>query len=128
MNNKSKDFFINDVDVNVDEEEIILAQPTELIEEANKIAQNTKSDEKFPFALQYNANQKEFLLSMIKTTGAIVEDDDEEGHILATMMNMTQLAFIKQLDCVERVKTDEGANPSFADKAVLHEVISSSKA
>ena len=120
MNNKSKDFFINDVDVNVDEEEIILAQPTELIEEANKIAQNTKSDEKFPFALQYNANQKEFLLSMIKTTGAIVEDDDEEGHTLATIMNMTQLAFIKQLDCVERVKTDEVTNPSLVDEAVDH--------
>ena len=118
MNNKNKDFFISDVDVNVGEEEITLAPHTELIEEAKKIAQNTKSDEKFPFALQYNANQKEFLLSMIKTAGAIVEDDDEEGHVLATMMNMTQLAFIKQLDCVERVKTDEGTNPFLIEEAV----------
>ena len=118
MNNQNKNFFISDVDVNVGEEEITLAPPTELIEEAKKIAQNTKSDEKFPFALQYNANQKEFLLSMIKTAGAIVEDDDEEGHVLATMMNMTQLAFIKQLDCVERVKTDEGTNPFLIEEAV----------
>ena len=118
MNNKNKDFFISDVDVNVGEEEITLAPPTELIEEAKEIAQNTKFDEKFPFALQYNANQKEFLLSMIKTAGAIVEDDDEEGHVLATMMNMTQLAFIKQLDCVERVKTDEGTNPFLAKEAI----------
>ena len=118
MNNKNKDFFISDVAVNVGEEEIILASPTELIEEAKEIAQNTKFDEKFPFALQYNANQKEFLLSMIKTAGAIVEDDDEEGHVLATMMNMTQLAFIKQLDCVERVKTDEGTNPFLAKEAI----------
>ena len=103
MNNENKEFFSNDVESNISENEIVLAPPTELIEEAKEIAQNTKSDEKFPFALQYDANQKDFLLSMLETVGAIVEDDDEDGHMLATMMNMTQLAFIKRLDCVERV-------------------------
>ena len=47
-----------------------------------------------------------------------MENDDEEGHVLATMMNMTQLAFIKRLDCVERVKTNEGMNPFLAEEAV----------
>jgi hypothetical protein len=89
-----------------------------LFEEAREIAQSTHSDEKFPFTLQYDSNQKKFLLSMLRTVGAIVEDDDDDGHILATMMNMTQLAFIKQLDCVERVKTDEGINPFLAKEAV----------
>lgn len=107
MNNENKELFNNDVVTNVSEENIILAPPVELFDEAKEIAQSTHSDEKFPFALQYDSNQKEFLLSMLETVGAIVENDDDDGHVLATRMNMTQLAFIKQLDCVERVKTDE---------------------
>ena len=63
MNNKNKELFDNDVETNVREEEIVLAPPTELFDEARDIAQNTTSDEKFPFALQYDVNQKEFLLS-----------------------------------------------------------------
>lgn len=117
MNNE-KNIFIHVVEANVSEDEIVLASPTELIEEANTIAQNTKSDEKFPFALQYDVNQKDFLLSMLITIGAIVENDDEDAHLLTTMINMTQLAFIKQLCCVERVKTDEGINPFLAEEAV----------
>ena len=104
MNKENKEFFINDVENNISEDEIVLAPPTELFDEAKDIAQSTLSDEKFPFSLQYDSNQKEFLLSLLQTAGAIVEDDDDDGHVLATMMNMTQLAFIKQLDCVERVK------------------------
>lgn len=116
--NKEKGLFVNDVEISVGEENIILAPPAELFDGAKKIAQNTISDEKFPFALQYDANQKKFLLSMLGTVGAIMEDDDEEGHTLSMKMNMTQLAFIKQLDCVERVKTDEGINPFLAEEAV----------
>ena len=116
MNNENKELLNNDVEINVSEENIILAPPVELFDEAKEISQSAHSNEKFPFALQYDSNQKEFLLSMLEAVGAIVEDDD--GHILATMMNMTQLAFIKQLDCVERVKTDEGINPFLAEEAV----------
>ena len=118
MNNENKELLNNDVEINVSEEEITLAPPVELFDEAKEIAQSTLSDEKFPFALQYDSNQKEFLLSMLEAVGAIVENDDDDGHILATMMNMTQLALIKQLDCVERVKTDEGINPFLAEESV----------
>ena len=118
MNNENKDLLNNDVEINVSEDEIILAPPVELFDEAKEIAQSTRSDENFPFALQYDSNQKEFLLSMLETVGAIVENDDDDGHVLDTVMNMTQLAFIKQLDCVERVKTDEGINPFLAEEAV----------
>ena len=41
---------------------------------------------------------------MLQMVGAVVEDDGEEGHMLSTVMNMTQLAFIKRLESVERVK------------------------
>lgn len=57
--------FDNNVETNVGEELLVLASPVELIEEANEIAQNTISDEKFPFVLQYDFNQKEFLLYML---------------------------------------------------------------
>ena len=103
------------VKTNISEEEIILAPQTELFEEAKDIAQSTSADEKYPFMLQYDANQKDFLRSMLQEVGAVVEADDEEGHMLATRMNMTQLAFVKRLDCVERVKTEEDINPFRAD-------------
>lgn len=67
--------------------------------------------------LAYDANQNEFLLSMLHTAGAIVVKDDEEYHILSTRMNMAQLALIKRLDCVKRVITDEGTNPFLAEEA-----------
>ena len=95
---------------NLCEDEITLAPQTEIFEEAKKIAEKTSEDEKFPFALYYDANQKDFLLSVLQAVGAEVEADDEEGHTLATRMNMTQLKLIKSLDCVERVRTDEGTN------------------
>ena len=97
MNNENKELLNNDVEINVSEEEITLAPPVELFDEAKEIAQSTLADEKFPFALQYDSYQKEFLLSMLEAVGAIVENDDDDGHILATVMNMTQLALIKQL-------------------------------
>ena len=115
MNNEKN--IINDVKTNDSEAEITLAPPMELFEEAKEIEKNTRSDKKFSFNLQYDANQKEFLLSILKTLGAIVENDDENDHILFTVMNMTQLAFIKRTSCVERVMSDEGINPFIAEDA-----------
>ena len=109
MNTETKDFFMENIEAaNTGEEKIILASPEELTDEAQEIAQSTKSDEKYPFALYYDSNQKDFLLSMLHTVGAIVETNDEDVYILNTRMNMTQLELIKRLDCVERVQTDEG--------------------
>ena len=109
MNTETKDFFMENIEsANTGEEEIILASPEELTDEAQEIAQSTKSDEKYPFTLYFDANQKDFLLSMLHTVGAIVETNDEDVYILNTRMNMTQLELIKRLDCVERVQTDEG--------------------
>ena len=60
------------------------------------------------------------LQSMLQTVGAIVEDDDEEGHMLSTRMNMTQLALIKRLESVERVMTNEVHNPFLMEEAKQH--------
>ena len=118
MNQDNTTIFNNDFKMNIGEEKLVLAQPTELIEEAKSIAQNTIFDEKFPFELQYDANQKDFLLSILGTVGAVIESDDEKEHLFSTMMNMAQLAFVKRLECVERVKTDEGINPFLAEETV----------
>ena len=102
---------------NMGVDDLYLAPETEQLEEAAQIAQATIEEEKFNFYLQYDANQKEYLLSILETAGAIVGGDHEECDTLSTRMNMTQLAFIKQLDCVERVKTDEGITPFLAEEA-----------
>ena len=81
MNNKNNELFTNDVETNVSEENIILAPPVELFDEAKEIAQTTVGEEKFTFMLQYDSNQKEFLLSMLETVGVIMEDDDDVQNI-----------------------------------------------
>ena len=53
MNNENNELLNNDVGINVSEENIILAPPVELFDEAKEIAQSTLYDEKFPFSLQY---------------------------------------------------------------------------
>ena len=110
MNNENKNVYINYADEDFSAEELTLAPNTALLEEAKAIAENTKADKKYPFDLQYDANQKDFLLSILNTVGAIVENDNCETRVLSTFMNMSQLAFIKRLECVQKVKTDEGSN------------------
>ena len=118
MNNETKETLNNRLESTAVEEEIVLAAPTELFDEAKEISESTGLDEKFAFSLKYDANQEDFLTSMLNEVGAVVEDNNEDDCIISTKMNMTQLAFIKRLDCVERVKTDEGINPFLAEKAV----------
>ncbi len=118
MKTENKEFFIDNVEAaNTGEEEIVLAPPAELLDEAKEIAQSTKSEEKYPFTLHFDANQKDFLLSMLQTVDAIVETENAEAHTLNTWMNMAQLALIKRLDCIERVQTEERLNPFLAEEA-----------
>ena len=92
---------------NIMEEEIRLEPSTELFEEAKEIAEKTTTDEKFSFEIQYDENNKDFFLSILKTLDAEVEAEDDESHALNVRMNMKQLKLIKGLDCVKRVKSDE---------------------
>ena len=66
MNNENNELSHNAVEINVSAEKIILAPPVELFDEAKEISQSAHSNEKFPFALQHDSNQKEFLLSMLE--------------------------------------------------------------
>lgn len=52
MKTENKEFFMDNVEAaNTGEEEIVLAPPAELLDEAKEIAQRTKSEEKYPFTL-----------------------------------------------------------------------------
>lgn len=115
MDNKTN-LINNNIEKNISNEDIILAPPVELLDEAKEIERNTTAEEKFSFTLQYDSNQKEFLLSILQEAGAIVEAEDEKDHTFDTRMNMTQLAFVKRLDCVEKIMTNEGTNPFFMGK------------
>ena len=86
-------------------EEITLAPTTEIYNEAHKIALETTTEEKFPFVLDYDANEKETLLSMLNEVGAEIEKDSATHASISVRMNMTQLKLVKGLDCVIRVRT-----------------------
>ena len=119
MENETKDFKMNHAEENnINEDELILAPPKELFEQAKDIALKNATDEKFPFTLQYDANQKEFLLSVLQAVGAVVDAEDEEDGSLTVWANMEQLKLVKTLDCIFRVRTDEGTNTHIADEAL----------
>ena len=99
------------------EDELVLAPPVNLFNEARSISQTSEPDEKFPFLLHYNANQRDFLLAMLEEVGAVVGNDDCENHKLSVRMNMTQLDFVKHLDGIEKSETAEGVNPFLFDEA-----------
>ena len=102
---------------NLDAEDIVLAPKNEPLEEAEQIALSTIKDEKYVFYLHYDADQKDFLLSMLQAAGAIVENSDEKNHTLTAKMNMTQLAFIKGLNCITKVKKEQKVNPFLKEAA-----------
>ena len=100
-------------------EDISLAPPTDLFEEAKKIAETTANEDKFIFILQYDANRIDFLMSVLKAVGAEVILLNEEAYTLDAAMNMTQLAFVKPLDCIERVSTHEELKIAIPDEEIV---------
>ena len=103
--------FIDDTFDNT-EEEIVLDPPTELFEEANTIAQNNENDEKFEFILEYDVNQKDFLLSLLEALGINPSEIHEnEDMTISINLNMSQLAFIKKMDFIEEVHSTIISNP-----------------
>ena len=103
MNNKTKEFFADEAeDMKIGTEEIILDAENNIFDEAKEISHETGADRKYPFTFKYDANRKDFLVSVINTVGATIESD-YDTNILRACMNMKQLELIKSLDCVERV-------------------------
>ena len=88
--------------------EIYLAPQTEVFDQAAEIAQTTVADTKYPFVLEYDLNEKEYLLSVLNAAGAVVTEENDSANSMTVSMNMSQLRLIKSLDCITRVKTDEG--------------------
>ena len=88
--------------------EIYLAPQTEVFDQAAEIAQTTVADTKYPFVLEYDLNEKEYLLSVLNAVGAVVTEENDSANSMTISMNMSQLRLIENLDCITRVKTDEG--------------------
>lgn len=105
MNNFNENSLTNDVK-NISEETIILAPPEKFINNAKWIALNTTASKKFPFVIIYDANQKNFLFSMLQDAGVVINKYDEENYKVHALMNMTQLAFIKSLDGIKYIEEE----------------------
>ena len=88
--------------------EIYLAPQTEVFDQAAEIAQTTVADTKYPFILEYDLNEKECLLSVLNAASAVVIEENDSANSMTVSMNMSQLRLIENLDCITRVKTDEG--------------------
>lgn len=98
-------------------EEVYLAVDTGMSEEAARIAEATGEHAKFAFYLHYDAVQKELLMSLLEMSGAVVTGENEEERVISALLNMEQLAFVKSSGCIERVGSDEGANPYLSENA-----------
>lgn len=98
-------------------EEVYLAVDTGMSEEAARIAETTGEHAKFAFYLHYDAVQKELLMSLLEMSGAVVTGENEEERVISALLNMEQLAFVKSSGCIERVGSDEGANPYLSENA-----------
>lgn len=110
---------------NIFEEEISLAPPMSLLEEATEVARSTMTDDKFSFFLHYDENQKDSLLAVVTASGAHIEADDSEACVLKVHMNMVQLELIKRLDCVIRVRTKDGSNTALENSATADVAVAS---
>lgn len=67
------------------------------------------------FYLHYDVVQKELLMSLLETSGAVVTGDNEDERVISALLNMEQLAFVKSSGCIERVGSDEGVNPYLSE-------------
>ena len=111
--------------------EIYLAPQTEVFDQAAEIAQTTVADTKYPFVLEYDLNDKEYLLSVLNAAGAVVIEEHDSANSMTVSMNMSQLRLIKSLDCITRVKTDEGKSmrsAAFAARQTNNESVAAATA
>ena len=99
------------------EEEFYLAPETGLFEEAKRVGQKTIEDERFDFALLYDVNEREFLYKLLQSLDVDIISENENENVLNVHMNMQQLKFIKGLDCIKRVKTDEDINAELGNES-----------
>ena len=56
-------------------------------------------------------------MSLLETSGAVVTGENEEERVISALLNMEQLTLVKSSGCIERVGSDEGANPYLSENA-----------
>lgn len=89
----------------LNETELTLAIPEELLEKAKEVAEATKEDEMFPFTLRYDANRTADLKIMLQATD--VHPEKEAENSVTAYMNMAQLQLLKGLEFVEQVIAED---------------------
>ncbi|MBR2019654.1 MAG: hypothetical protein IKA05_04575, partial [Clostridia bacterium] len=85
------------------EEEITLAPQTEIFEEAKRIAAESAGAATDSFIMKYDANQKDFLIGVLTEPGCTVTKDKDETNTMTATMNMEQLRFLINLECVKNI-------------------------
>lgn len=89
----------------LNETELTLAIPEELLEKAKEVAEATKEDEMFPFTLRYDASRTADLKIMLQA--ADVHPEKEAENSVTAYMNMAQLQLLKGLEFVEQVIAED---------------------
>ena len=86
------------------EQELYLAPETEKIENADEIAKISLDVEKYPFIIEYDANEKENIITELEKLGCDEIKQLDFANCIAVSMSMAQLKAIKTLVGVERWK------------------------
>lgn len=89
----------------LNETELTLAIPEELLEKGKEVAEATKEDEMFPFTLRYDASRTADLKIMLRA--ADVHPEKEAENSVTAYMNMAQLQLLKGLEFVEQVIAED---------------------
>lgn len=88
------------------EQELYLAPETEKIENADEIAKISLDVEKYPFIIEYDANEKENIITELEKLGCDEIKQLDFANCIAVSMSMAQLKAIKTLVGVEKVEKD----------------------
>lgn len=87
------------------QQEISLVPAGRLVENAEEIAEASKTAEKHIFCVTYEAAEKAALLSEMEALGVEILSQSDLDSTVTVRICMAQLAAIKSLNCIEKVET-----------------------
>lgn len=87
------------------QQEISLEPTGRLVENAEEIAEVSKTAKKYIFCVTYEAAEKAALLSEMEALGVEILSQSDLDSTVTVRICMAQLAAIKSLNCIEKVET-----------------------
>lgn len=104
----------------LNETELTLAIPEELLARAKETAEAVSGNEVFRFTLRYDANRAGDLRTVLQAACVVPEEETEDT--VTVNLTMEQLQLLKELDFVEQVLTEEdSARPEIPEHFVSRE-------